>query len=151
MEIKNERRLKYYSFVFAVVALAVLIACGGRVGHVVISEPDEYRVVYEANEEVILRAIAGVFWEKRMGTNVTIRKEDNYVKTDYIVQGDWRTKSLAKVRKLNWKESEVLLSVITEKKTKSGWEMRRLLDKQQYLNLFGTIELRIYEEMAKRK
>jgi hypothetical protein len=39
--------------------------------------------------------------------------------------------------------------VITEKKTDNGWEMRRLLEKEQYASLFDTIELKIYEEMSK--
>jgi hypothetical protein len=53
------------------------------------------------------------------------------------------------VRRINWKECEVVLSVITEKKTEKGWEMRRLLDKEQYEVFFSTIELKIYEEMSK--
>jgi hypothetical protein len=53
------------------------------------------------------------------------------------------------VRRINWKECEVVLSVITEKKTEKGWEMRRLLDKEQYEVFFSTIELKIYEEISK--
>jgi hypothetical protein len=84
-----------------------------------------------------------------MGINVTINKEKQTVETAFITQGDWRTRSSAYVRKFNWKESEVFLSVIAEKKTEKGWEMRRLLNKEQYNNLFDLIELKIYEEMAK--
>jgi hypothetical protein len=84
-----------------------------------------------------------------MGINVTINKEKRTVETDFITQDDWRIRSSAYVRKLNWKESEVFLSVIAEKKTEKGWEMRRLLNKEQYTNLFDLIELKIYEEMAK--
>ena len=126
-----------------------LVSCGAELGSVVITRPDEYRQTYEAKETVVLKAIAGVFRDKKMGNNVTINQEKQTVETDYIVQGDWRTKSMARVRKLNWKESEVFLSVFTEKKTKTGWEMRRFLEKDQYVQLFDTIELRIYEEMAK--
>jgi len=110
-----------------------LIACGARIGQTVISKPDEYSYNYEAKEKFILRAIAKVLKEKSMGTDIRINEEKQLVETDYIVQDDWRTKSTARVKKLNWKESEVSLSVITEKKTATGWEMRRLLEKEQYM------------------
>jgi len=125
-----------------------LISCGPEIGQVVISRPDEYRHTFEAKEKFVLQAIAAVFRDKNMGINVTIHKEKQTVETDFITQDDWRTRSSAYVRKLNWKESEVFLSVITEKKTEKGWEMRRLLNKDQYDNLFEIIELKIYEEMA---
>ena len=84
-----------------------------------------------------------------MGSNVRIDEENRIVETDFLTQNDWRTKSLARIKPLNWKESEVTLSVITEKRTESGWEMRRLLEKEQYVKIFDTIELKIYEEMYK--
>lgn len=138
-------------FFFLVIILNIinLISCGPEIGQVVISKPDEYRRTFEAKEKFILQAIARVFRDKNMGINVTINKEKQTVETDFIIQGDWRTRSSAYVRKLNWKESEVFLSVIAEKKTEKGWEMRRLLNKEQYNNLFDIIELKIYEEMAK--
>ena len=138
-------------FLFLLIILNIinLISCGPEIGQVVISKPDEYRHTFEAKEKFILQAIAGVFRDKNMGINVTINKEKQTVETDFITQGDWRTRSSAYVRKLNWKESEVFLSVIAEKKTEKGWEMRRLLNKEQYNNLFDLIELKIYEEMAK--
>jgi len=126
-----------------------LIACGARIGQAVISKPDEYSYNYEAKEKFILRAIAKVLKEKSMGTDIRINEEEQFVETDYIVQDDWRTKSTARVKKLNWKENEVSLSVITEKKTATGWEMRRLLEKEQYMKIFDTIDLKIYEEMYK--
>jgi bifunctional DNA-binding transcriptional regulator/antitoxin component of YhaV-PrlF toxin-antitoxin module len=126
-----------------------LISCGPKIGQVVISRPDEYRHTYEAREKVILYAVARIFKDKNMGSNVLIDPEKRQVETDYIIQGDWRTRSTAKIRKLNWKECEVVLVVITEKKTETGWEMRRLLDKDQYINLFDTIDLMIYEEMSR--
>ena len=140
-----------YRFFFLVIILNIinLISCGPEIGQVVISKPDEYRHTFEAKEKFILKAIASVFRDKNMGINVTINKEKQTVETDFINQGDWRIRSSAYVRKLNWKESEVFLSVITEKKTEKGWEMRRLLNKEQYVNLFDVIELKIYEEMAK--
>jgi hypothetical protein len=126
-----------------------IAACGAQIGQPVISEPDEYSNNYEAKEKFILRAVARVFKEKKMGSNVRIDEENRIVETDFLIQNDWRTKSLARIKPLNWKESEVTLSVITEKRTESGWEMRRLLEKEQYVKIFDTIELKIYEEMYK--
>jgi hypothetical protein len=98
---------------------------------------------------VALKAIALVFKDKSMGNDVKIDRGNKRVQSDYVVQGEWRTKSSATVKKINWKETEVVISVITEKKTDGGWEMRRLLEKEQYNSLFDTIELKIYEEMSK--
>ena len=148
METKNNIDFKYFSLGVVLIVLN-LASCGAEMGSVVITRPDEYRQTYEAKETIVLKAVAGVFRDKKMGSNVTINKEKQTVETDYVVQGDWRTKSMARVKKLNWKESEVILSVIAEKKTKTGWEMRRFLEKDQYVQLFNIIELRIYEEMAR--
>jgi len=114
----------------------------------VISKPDEFTRVFEANEEVTLRAIVQVFKEKGLG-NAKIHPRKNQVESDYTIQDDWRTKSTATVKKINWKESEVTLSVISEKKTSTGWEMRRLLEKKHYDNFFDAIDLQIYNEMFK--
>ena len=131
------------------VIVANLISCAAELGQVVIFQPDKYKHTYEAGEKVILNATARVFKDKLMGTNVKIDYEQRRVETDYINQGNWRTRSIAYARKLNWKESELTVSVITEKRTPAGWEMRRLLDQEQYMNLFDTIDLKIYEEMSK--
>lgn len=146
--------IKHKSFLpFSLIVMHIiiinLISCGAELGQVIISKPDEYRQTFEANEKIILKAIARVFKDKNMGTNVTINNEKQKVETDFIIQGDWRTRGSAYVRKLNWKECEVKLTIITEKKTETGWEMRRLLDKEQYVNLFNVIDLKIYEEMSK--
>lgn len=154
LKISKEKGLKKSSkrlFFLPVVLIVVLniAACGAEMGRVVISKPDEYKHTYEAKERDILNAIARVFKEKNMGGNIRIDQEKNQIDTDYVIEGDWRTKSIAKVNKLNWKEREVAISIITEKKTQNGWEMRRLLDKEQYINLFDKIDLAIYEEMSK--
>jgi hypothetical protein len=126
-----------------------LVSCAAGIGLVVISKPDEYIHLYEANEKIILKAIAGVFKEKNIGANVTIDQKNHQVDSDYVVSGDWRTKANARVQRLNWKECEVILAVTTEKKTETGWEMRRLLQKEQYNSFFSVIDLRIYEEMSR--
>ena len=126
-----------------------LVSCAAGIGMVVISKPDEYSHLYEANEKIILKAIAGVFKEKNIGANVTIDQKNHRIDSDYVVSGDWRTKASAHVQRLNWKECEVSLAVTTEKKTETGWEIRRLLQKEQYDSFFSVIDLRIYEEMSR--
>ncbi len=150
---RGNSRETFFSTVFlrliALFLLGTLLACGAQIGQTVISQPDEYVYTYEAKEKFILRAIARVFKEKKMGTNIRIDEEKHSVESDYLILDDWRTKSVAKIKKLNWKENEVTISVTTEKKTASGWEMRRLLEKEQYAKVFDTIDLKIYEEMYK--
>jgi hypothetical protein len=119
-------------------------------GEQVISKPDEFTRIYEAGENIVIQAIALTFKEKGFG-NATINPDKNQVESEYIIQGEWRTKSTARVKKINWKECEVALSVNTEKKTKTGWEMRRLLEKRQYDKIFNAIELQIYEQLYKVK
>ena len=131
------------------VIIVNLVSCGAVIGRVVISKPDEYSHLYEANEKIILKAIAGVFKEKNIGANVTIDQKNHRVDSDYVVSGDWRTKASARVQRLNWKECEVVLAVTTEKKTETGWEIRRLLQKEQYDSFFSVIDLKIYEEMSR--
>jgi hypothetical protein len=133
----------------ALVIILNLASCGTAIGRVVISRPDEYAHVYEAKETVILKAIAIVFKEKNIGAKVTIDQKNHRVDSDYVVSGDWRTKANARVRRLNWKECEVILAVTAEKKTETGWEIRRLLQKEQYDSFFSVIDLKIYEEMSR--
>jgi hypothetical protein len=135
--------------IIALIIIVNLVCCSAAIGRVVISKPDEYSHLYEANEKIILKAIAGVFKEKNIGANVTIDQKNHRVDSDYVVSGDWRTKASARVQRLNWKECGVSLTVTTEKKTETGWEIRRLLQKEQYDRFFSVIDLRIYEEMSR--
>jgi len=139
---------KYLLFSFFILIIN-LFSCFGELGNTVILTPDKFRHVYEAKEKIILRAIANVFREKNIGSNVVIDNKNNYVDSDYVISGNWRTKANAHVKKLNWKECEVILSVISEKNTENGWEMRRLLQEEQYDTFFSVIDLKIYEEMSK--
>ncbi len=134
---------------FSFMAVLCLASCAGKFGTEVLTSPDEYKHVYEAKEKYILKAIAGVLEEKKIGQKVTIDYSNHRVDSDYVVSGEWRTKTNARVRRLNWKECEVTLIVTTEKQTEKGWEMRRLLKKEQYDNFFGVIELKVYEEMSR--
>jgi hypothetical protein len=127
--------------------LLTFVCCSPHFGQVKISTPDEYKKTYEANEKFLLRAVASVLREENMGTNIEIRTGENMVETDYVVKGDWRTKSIARVKRLNRSECELIISVITEKKTEKGWEMMRLLEKDQYDTFFYDIGIQIYREI----
>ncbi len=78
---------------------------------------------------MVLRTIARVLHDKKMGRNVTIDEKNHRVDSDYKETDGWRTKTTADVRPFNWKECEVTLAVITPKRTAGGWEMRRLLER----------------------
>ena len=145
----NEHR-PLFVFILPVIIIASLFLTSCMEGGQVISKPDEYTRVYEANEDTILRALVQVFRDKGFG-NSSINPGKKQVESDYLIQEDWRSKSTARVKKINWKECEVSLSVNTEKKTSTGWEMRRLLEKEQYDKLFLAIELQIYQEQYKLK
>lgn len=140
---------KIHHIALLVVFIMPIAGCFFELGQTVILKPDEYRYVYEVKETVALRAIAGVIKEKNMGANVVIDYHNRHVDSDYVHSDLWRTKTQARVRKLNWKECEVVLAVTTEKSNGEDWEMRRLLQKEQYNNLFDVIDLKIYEEMSK--
>lgn len=134
---------------FAFIFIFHLLSCAHEYGSVAITKPDEYTHVYETKEKVALKAIAAVLKEKSIGEKVSIDFKHNRVDSDYVVSDDWRTKTTAQVKRLNWKECEVRLVVLTEKKTETGWEMRRLLNKEQYDSFFSVIDLKIYEAMSK--
>jgi hypothetical protein len=130
-----------------VICIMILYSCSEDNGEL-IDKPDEFTQVYQANEKYILRAIYQVFKDKDFG-KATINEDTHEVTSDYIVQGEWRVRSLARVRAVSQNEREVTLSIITEKKTPTGWEMRRLLGKDQYEKVFYYIETQIYREMSK--
>jgi len=140
----------FFIFILPVIFVVSLFLTSCMEGEQVISKPDEFTRIYEAGENIVIQAIALTFKEKGFG-NATINPDKNQVESEYIIQGEWRTKSTARVKKINWKECEVALSVNTEKKTKTGWEMRRLLEKRQYDKIFNAIELQIYEQLYKVK
>ncbi|KQC05990.1 MAG: hypothetical protein APR62_08795 [Smithella sp. SDB] len=138
----------YFLLVVFLCFICNIISCAHEFGETVIPGPDEYTSEYEASEKIILKAVARVFKEKNIGSNITIDWSNLRVDSDYIVSDGWRTKANARVRRLNWKKCEVSLAITTETKTETGWEIRRLLYKEQYEKIFNEIELRIYEEMS---
>jgi len=140
---------KIFFLFFLLFSVLQVLACASQFGSLAITQPDEYKHVYEAKEKYILRAIAGVLSEKEIGRNVVIDYQNNQVNSDFVESGEWRTRTVARVKRINWRDCEVTLVVTTEKKVDSGWEMRRLLQKEQYDTFFNVIELKIYQEMSK--
>jgi hypothetical protein len=137
------------NFIFIFIVLVLITSCTYPFGRPVLTKPDEYTHIYEAKEKVVLRAVARVIKERSAGVNVTIDDKNHQVNSDYLVSDQWRTKTSARVRQINWKECEVVLSVTTEKKKEDGWKMRRLLQKDQYDTFFDEIDSKIYEEMSR--
>lgn len=127
----------------------LLVSCAHELTSTKISTPDEHRKVYEAKERIVLLAVAAMIREKEMGGNIVIDEKNRKLESDFVESGGWRTRTSARVQQLNWKECELVLSVITEKRKKESWEMHRLLGNEQYQKLFSLIEIKIYEEMAK--
>jgi hypothetical protein len=56
---------------------------------------------------------------------------------------------VATVKKISRQETEVTLSVMTEKKSSSGWQPKQLMGKAQYDTIFREIEMQIYREWYK--
>jgi hypothetical protein len=134
--------------ILTLTAVCNLVLCSCKEAGEPIDKPDEFTHVYQADEKYILRAIYQTFKDKDLGK--AIINQDTYeVTSDYIVRGEWRTRSLARIIKVNRNEREVALSIITEKKTPTGWEMRRLLGKEHYERFFDAIDTQIYREMSR--
>jgi hypothetical protein len=143
---RRPRSLRLLILALAVVCSTVLCSCG-KEGEP-IDKPDEFTRVYQAHEKYILRAIHQTLKEKGLGRAI-INTETHEVTSDYIVHGEWRTRSLARIIQVNQNEREVALSIITEKRTPAGWELRRLLGKEHYERLFDAIDTQIYREMSR--
>jgi hypothetical protein len=103
---------------------------------------------FDADEKIILKAIAQVFKDRGFG-EAKVEQEKGRLETDFVTQGDWRTKAAASLKKLNRKEREVTLSVSTEKQSAGKWQPRDVMGKDQYEKLFYEIDLQIYREWAK--
>lgn len=144
----KKRPRAFLLLILTLIAVCNMVLCScGQDGEPT-DKPDEFTRVYQANEKFILRAIYQIFKDKDLG-KATINEDAHEVTSDYIVQGEWRIRSLARIREVKRQEREVTLSVITEKKTSTGWEMRRLLGKEQYERFFDAIDTQIYREMSK--
>ena len=104
--------------------------------------------VLEFRDKIILRAITSTLKERGY-ENPKVDLEKGRVETDYVVEGDYRTKVEATVKKIGRNEGEVTLSVTTEEKSSSGWKPKNIMEKAQYDKFFEEIEMQSYREMAK--
>ena len=111
-------------------------------------EPEKAIQVFDANDKVVLKAITRVLKERGFG-NPKVDADRGHLETDYMVQGDWRTRVVANVKKISRNETEVALGVITEKKSSAGWQPRQLMGREQYDKFFQEIEMQIYREWYK--
>jgi hypothetical protein len=106
--------------------------------------------VLDFNEKIILKAIIGILKERGY-EDPEVDTEKGKVETDYFVEGDYRTRVEATVKKIGRNEAEVTLSVITEQISSSGWKPKNIIDKTQYDKFFDEIEMQSYREIAKTK
>jgi len=108
---------------------------------------------FGANERIVVRAISQVLKDRGFGTAKVekVGEDPSRLETDYLVQGDWRIKIEATVKKIDRQESEVTFLVTTEQKDSGpmGWKAKKLLEKEQYEKFFNAIEMQIYREWAK--
>jgi len=144
----KRRPRSFLLFILTLITVCTMVLCSCKEDGEPIDKPDAFTYVYQAHEKYILRAIYQVIKEKDLG-KPTINEAAHEVTSDYVVQGEWRIRSVAHVREISRTECVVRLTTITEKKTPTGWEMRRLLGTGQYDRLFYTIDNQIYREMYK--
>jgi len=113
-------------------------------------EPEGTSYIFEADDNVILRALSRVLKERGFGES-RVEADKGRVETDYLVQGGWRTKAVATIKKISRKEREVTLSIITEQKdsSPSGWKPKKLMGPGQYEAFFNELEMQIYREWYK--
>ena len=104
----------------------------------------------EFDEKIILRAVTSILKERGF-EEPKVDSEKGKVETNYVVEGDYRTRVEATVKKIARNEGEVTLSIITEQKSYSGWKPKNIVGKDQYDKFFDEIEMQSYRELAKGK
>ena len=128
--------------------LIIAAACGHFPD--ALPETDRASQIFDADEKVILKAITRVLKDRGF-VDPRVEADKNRLETDYVVEGNWRTKVVATVEKISPKKREVTLSVVTEKKSSSQWQPKKIMGKEQYDKLFGEIEMQIYRELYERE
>jgi hypothetical protein len=102
--------------------------------------------ILEGDEKIVRRAIVSVLREQGYGE---VREApDGSLETDYVAGKDWRTRVVAATRQLGRRKCEVTLMLITEKRTSTAWEPRRIMGKEQYDQFFDVIEFQMYREWS---
>jgi len=138
--------------ILTLIAFFFLSVLAGSCSHFYDPLPESEKVsqIYDADEKIIVKAITRVLKDHDFG-KPRVEPDNSRLETDYVVQGDWRTKVVATIEKISPKKREVTLSVVTEQKSSSQWQPKKVLVKEQYDKLFGEIEMQIYREMYERE
>jgi ACT domain-containing protein len=118
--------------------------------HDPLPESKKVSQIFDVDEKIIVKAITRVLKNRGFGT-ARVEADNSRLETDYVVEGDWRTKVVATIEKIGPKKREVTLSVITERKSSDQWQPKELMMKEQYDRLFGEIEMQIYREIDERQ
>jgi hypothetical protein len=121
-------------------------SCSQFLDHDALPESAKASQIFAADEKIIVKAITRVLKDRGFG-NPRMEADKSRLETDYVVEGNWRTKMVVTIEKIGPKKKEVTLSVVTEKKSSSRWQPKKLMRKEQYDRLFGEIEMQIYREL----
>ena len=113
-------------------------------------ESEKASQVFDVDERIIVKAISRVLKDRGFG-NSRVEPDNSRLETEYVVEGDWRTKVVATIEKISPRKREVTLSIVTEKKTSSEWKPKKVMAKEQYDRMFGEIEMQIYRELSERR
>ncbi len=108
--------------------------------------------VFEADEKLIFRALSRLLMERGFG-EPRIDFANGRLETDYLLQGEWRIKAVATVKKIGRREREVIFSILTEQRDSgpSGWRPKKLMGPEQYEAFYHELEMQIYREWDKGK
>ena len=137
--------------ILTLIAFFFLSVFAGTCSHFPDALPESEKVsqIFDGDEKLIVKALTRVLKNRGFG-NPRVEADNSRLETDYVVEGDWRTKVVATIEKIGPKKKEVTLSVVTEKKTSSQWQPKKIMAKEQYDKLFGEIEMQIYRELYER-
>jgi len=127
-----------------------VLAAGCAIYPDVQPESEKASQVFDVDERIIVKAISRVLKDRGFG-NSRVEPDNSRLETEYVVEGDWRTKVVATIEKISPRKREVTLSIVTEKKTSSEWKPKKVMAKEQYDRMFGEIEMQIYRELFERQ
>ncbi len=113
-------------------------------------ESEKASQVFDVDERIIVKAISRVLKDRGFGSS-RVEPDNSRLETEYVVEGEWRTKVVATIEKITPRKKEVTLSIVTEKKTGSEWKPKKVMAKEQYDRMFGEIEMQIYRELSERQ
>jgi hypothetical protein len=151
-ERRDQIKFAQHSTLLALVCISLsLFACALPPKDAISPEVDKSTHVFDASDKIVVRAITQVLKDRGFGQakEEKVGEDQRRLETEYVPQGDWRTKVEATVKKISPKEQEVILSVITEQKESSNWKPKKIMGKDQYEKIFNEIEMQIYREWAK--